>query len=126
MLRVRTSILLVAMLASVLAACTSNTDETTTTVPDSTTTSLDGGSSTSSTPPAFTQAEIDDMCRTLSLFVYSSTRPSRAAEGMLATDLTDATPVEMAGYGDLVIQAPRVACLAYKDYADEVAYWLGF
>lgn len=133
MLRLRSSLVFIVLMATVVGGCTSSSDETTTTSSDSTTatdstttTAVEGGSTSSSVPTAFTQDEIDGMCRTLSLFVYSETRPSRAAEGMMATDLTNATPAEMATYGDLLVEAPRVSCLAYRDYADEVAYWIGF
>lgn len=45
---------------------------------------------------------------------------------MTKTDLEGVTSSEWAAYGNVLIAAPRVACPEHIEYADDIAYWLGF
>jgi hypothetical protein len=99
--------LAVLVLATLVGACSSSSDDTTTTTPG-------------------TEVSVDEMCRTLSLFVNAGTSPGHASEGITQTDLATATSEELAAYGEVLVLAPQTACPDLADYADEVAYWLGF
>jgi len=66
------------------------------------------------------------MCRTLELLSAAGAPPGRASEAITATDLEDATSTDMELYGAMLVSAPRALCPEQVDYADEIAYWLGF
>jgi hypothetical protein len=69
---------------------------------------------------------ISEMCRTLDLFSFAGTPPGNASEALAETDLVAATAVERTAYGRVLIEAPRAECPEHVQYADEIAYWLGF
>ena len=66
------------------------------------------------------------MCRTLDLLSTAEVPAARAAVSMTETDLTGFSSGEMAAYGDILIVASRGACSEHIEYADDIAYWLGF
>lgn len=86
----------------------------------------------SASPPEATAAQpggdqtAAGMCRTLDLLSTAGVPAGQAAASIAATDLADLTSVEIAGYGDLLVSAPREECSRNTDYADDIAYWLGF
>lgn len=86
-------------------------------------------SSSEPTGPGITQPDGDqavaDMCRTLDLLSTADVPAGQAAASIAATDLADLTSAEIAGYGDLLVSAPREGCSQHSDYADDIAYWLG-
>ena len=101
--------------ALVLGACSSSTTESST--------------STEATDAASDelQAEaVTAMCRTLDLLSSAGTPPGNASVAMDETDLEGATASERTLYGRVLIEAPRNECPVHIDYADEIAYWLGF
>jgi hypothetical protein len=101
-------------LALVVAGCSSSSEDATSTTVMTT------------IPAGVVVPTVDEMCRTLSLLYNSATPPGNASEGMMATDLADASPAEMAAYGDVLVAAPQSTCPEFAQYADVVAYWLGF
>jgi hypothetical protein len=101
--------------ALVLGSCSSSTTETSTAA-DSEDTASDE-----------VQAEaVAAMCRTLDLLSSAGTPPGNASVAMDETDLEGATASERTLYGRVLIEAPRDECREHIDYADEIAYWLGF
>jgi hypothetical protein len=101
--------------ALVLGSCSSSTTEASTTTESEDTASDE------------LQAEaVSAMCRTLDLLSSAGTPPGNASVAMDETDLEGATASERTLYGRVLIEAPRDGCPEHIDYADEIAYWLGF
>ncbi len=125
----RISIIGITVGALLVASCTSSTPETD---PPSTVTSTvtpESDESTSIEPPdreGSDQAAVTAMCRTLDLLSAAGVPAGRAAGSMTETDLKGVSSIEWAAYGDVLIAASRVACPEHIEYADDIAYWLGF
>ena len=121
---IRSIIVLVAVFALALGACSSDDSGDT-----STTTSAEGGDTESGAPSTTVpddEEAVAQMCRTLQLLNNAGVFPQTAAVAMEATDLLDATSQERAAYGDLLVLAPQEECTYLTGYADEIAYWLGY
>jgi len=86
----------------------------------------------SSAPEETTTTTVTDadavaaMCRTLELLSSAGVPAGNAAEAITSTDLDGLSTSEKAAYGELLVRAPAQECPDQIDYADEVAYWLGF
>ncbi len=100
---------LVLALGVIAAACSSSTPEEATTIVQDT-----------------ADEQVAAMCRTLELLNSVGAPAGKAAEAITATDLDGPTTPEMSAYGELLVRAPIQECPDQIDYADDVAYWLGF
>ena len=124
------SIVLAALIATVLAACTSSSEDTTTTSSTTTsTTSTTVAEETTTTTDASLPASemtVEEMCHTLALLYYSETYPTHAADGIRAVEFEEMLPSEQASYASFLYLAPSVECPEYTQYALDIAYWLGY
>ena len=106
------SLLALALAFGVLAAaCSSGAAEETTT----TTVTADTNADT-----------VEAMCRTLELLSSAEVPAGNASEAITSTDLDGLSTSAKAAYGELLVRAPTQECPDQIDYADEIAYWLGF
>lgn len=113
------------LVALVLAACSGGESESTTT-----TTVAEPATTIAADEPEDDRAEglgIDEegMCRTLELLLAGGATGPAAAGAMRFVDLAEATPGETFAYGQLLLGAPQTTCPELREYALEVAYWLG-
>jgi hypothetical protein len=115
--------------AMLVASCTSSTSDTDLLSTATSAVAPETDETTSGHPPDLDgpdEAAITAMCRTLDLLSSAGVLAGRASASMDETDLKAFSSVELAAYGDTLMAAPRVACPEHIDYADEIAYWLGF